>query len=169
MPEIDIDNEVLDELKSQAEPFIDTPNSVIRRLLGLDEVGSDTASSNGAAERRSRSTKARGKRPRSKRTRAPKGSLLPGEAYELPILEVLAQRDGRAPTSEVVAEVGRIVDDQLTDLDRQEIEAGGPRWKNRVQFARLRLVQRSWLVKGSPRGMWEITDEGRAQVSKGKS
>ena len=30
---IDIDQEVLDYLKSQAEPFTDTPNDVLRRLL----------------------------------------------------------------------------------------------------------------------------------------
>ena len=32
---IRIDNEVLDKLKEHAEPFVDTPNSVLRRLLGL--------------------------------------------------------------------------------------------------------------------------------------
>ena len=33
MHAIDIDQEVLDYLKSQAEPFTDTPNDVLRRLL----------------------------------------------------------------------------------------------------------------------------------------
>jgi hypothetical protein len=33
MHTIDIDQEVLDYLKSQAEPFTDTPNDVLRRLL----------------------------------------------------------------------------------------------------------------------------------------
>lgn len=33
MNQIDIDQEVLDYLKSQAEPFIDTPNDVLRKLL----------------------------------------------------------------------------------------------------------------------------------------
>ncbi|HEA68177.1 MAG TPA: hypothetical protein ENI07_15350 [Desulfobacterales bacterium] len=33
MHKIDLDQEVLDYLKSQAEPFIDTPNDVLRRLL----------------------------------------------------------------------------------------------------------------------------------------
>lgn len=33
MHKIDIDQEVLDYLKSQAEPFTDTPNDVLRRLL----------------------------------------------------------------------------------------------------------------------------------------
>lgn len=36
MPEIEIDQEVLEALGAKAKPFVDTPNSVLRRLLGLD-------------------------------------------------------------------------------------------------------------------------------------
>lgn len=35
MPQIDIDDEVFAILQSQAEPFVDTPNDVLRRLVGL--------------------------------------------------------------------------------------------------------------------------------------
>jgi hypothetical protein len=33
VPKIEIDNEVFDYLKAKAEPFVDTPNSVLRREL----------------------------------------------------------------------------------------------------------------------------------------
>lgn len=36
MPEIEIDDEVFALLQRQAEPFVDTPNDVLRRLVGLD-------------------------------------------------------------------------------------------------------------------------------------
>lgn len=36
MDKIEIDNDVLNYLKENADPFYDTPNSVLRRLLGLD-------------------------------------------------------------------------------------------------------------------------------------
>lgn len=36
MNSIEIDNEVLKFLKNNADPFNDTPNSVLRRLLGMD-------------------------------------------------------------------------------------------------------------------------------------
>jgi hypothetical protein len=36
MNTIEVDNDVLNHLKQNAEPFNDTPNSVLRRLLGLD-------------------------------------------------------------------------------------------------------------------------------------
>lgn len=37
MKTIEIDEDVWNLLKKHAEPFIDTPNNVLRRLLGLDE------------------------------------------------------------------------------------------------------------------------------------
>lgn len=36
MPTIRVDEEVFRALQSQAQPLVDTPNSVLRRLLGLD-------------------------------------------------------------------------------------------------------------------------------------
>ena len=55
-PTIRIDNEVLDKLKEHAEPFVDTPNSVLRRILELraaalktTEVDDGAAASAGAA------------------------------------------------------------------------------------------------------------------------
>ena len=35
-PTIRVDDEVYEELKTNAEPFVDTPNTVLRRLLSLD-------------------------------------------------------------------------------------------------------------------------------------
>src|SRR5439155_10026585 len=46
-PTIKIDDGVFDELKKHAEPFVDTPNSVLRRLLGLAEA---EPASNGRGE-----------------------------------------------------------------------------------------------------------------------
>ena len=34
-PTVRVDEEVYEQLKAHAEPFVDTPNSVLRRLLGL--------------------------------------------------------------------------------------------------------------------------------------
>jgi len=93
------------------------------------------------------------------------GSLLPESAYELPIMKALADRGGRAPAREVVAAVGEMVDDRLTDLDKQELEAGGQRWESRVQFTRLRLKEQGILKSGSPRGVWELAESGFARVT----
>lgn len=187
-PAIDIDEEVLAELGRRARPFLDTtPNRVIRRLLGLDAAGeadrSDAAESRREPDSPPSTTGSRRKsgrrsastaplpKDKDKRTRARKGSLLDERAYELPILQVLDEQRGRAAARDVVERVGQIVDDVLTPMDREPLKTGGVRWEARVQFARLRLKDRGLIELDSPRGTWEISEQGRAwlreQVSRG--
>lgn len=44
MTSIQIDDEVMARLKGMAEPFVDTPNDVLRRVLGLDSSADETIS-----------------------------------------------------------------------------------------------------------------------------
>jgi len=174
---IGIDREVWQTLKADAEPFVDTPNSVLRRRLGLDpsrDGGVDSVqppprgADGSSAAAAGRTVHARRASPNGKgpaRKRAPRGSLLPEEAYELPILEILDKHGGRVPTREVIGEVGELVRDSLTPLDNEELSTGGYRWQKRIQFTRLRLVERGLVKKNSPRGVWEITDDGREALA----
>ena len=175
-PEVIVDDEVYEYLKSQAEPFVDTPNSVLRRLLGLKRsVVAEGREAHLAAaigdlprsasvETHSRPSP-RASRQRSRQTRAPRGTLLPGKEYEVPILEVLVEADGSAPTAEVIEAVGRRLKDRLTEMDRQQLHSGGLRWRSRIQFVRLRLIERGLMVKGSPPGTWAITKAGREYLA----
>ena len=174
MVTIEVDDQVYEALKGEAEPFEDTPNSVLRRKFDLPPVpggggatfsgapSSDTVALGGTGSRSSPRRRAR--RRGTERERAPAGSLLPETAYELPILRVLEEGGGRGATQEVVTAVGALVDGLLTSLDREETPNGGERWQSRVQFARLRMVERGWIAQGSPRGVWEITEAGRAHL-----
>jgi hypothetical protein len=175
---IEIDGDVWEALKAEAEPFVDSPNDVLRRQFGLDEVpaGNEADPPEPAAAPRAprRSSRRAPRRASSNgkpagRKRAPRGSLLPGDAYELPILSVLEEHGGRAPASEVIDAVGRIVADRLTALDHETLATGGLRWQKRVQFSRLRLVERGFVKRDSPRGVWEITDDGRRALSAGST
>jgi len=148
-PSIDIDEDVWAELQALAVPLVDTPNSVLRRILGLE--GNPDPELSGSRQRA---------------TRAPAGSLLPESAYEVPILRVLADRGGRAPARDVVHAVGEIVSDELTELDREPLPNGAERWQSRIQFSRLRMKQKGLLKSGSPRGIWELADDGAAALSK---
>jgi Mrr N-terminal domain len=171
-PTIEIDEEVLALLKQNAEPFVDTPNSVVRRLLGLAEsssnghkpfetLGADLAS----PSRRGRKAGTRARRSRrSESKRALAGTILPHEEYELPILAILDQHAGRAPTREVLDELGERLRGKLTPADYEPLSSGDIRWRNRAQFVRLRLTERGDMVKDSPRGLWEITDQGRDKL-----
>jgi hypothetical protein len=159
-PDIEIDAEVWSALKERAEPFTDTPNSVIRRLLGLD-----AATAEQSAEHRPNRSRSEPSKSAVRSRRAPSGSLLPETEYETPILRALESQGGRAPAREVVAAVGQAIEDKLTDLDRDDLPNGGKRWENRVQFTRLRLKERGLIKSGSPRGIWEISDQGRETLN----
>ena len=178
-----VDDEVFAELQSLAEPLIDDANSVLRRVLNLSPNGAiaelspnaPDASLGSSAEveamtsspgqPRQRAPKPSPRRKKSS-DRAPKGSLLPEAEYELPLLEALVELGGSAPTSDVVDLLGKKLEARLTAVDRETISSGEIRWRNRVQFVRLGLIKEGLMVKESPRGVWEITDEGRARVAK---
>lgn len=153
MRSIEIDDEVWERLQAQAEPLVDDGNSVLRRLLGIDGGGS-------AVVRRSAKRSPSGRR-------APHGSLVHRDAYELPILQELASRGGKAPGREITEAVGDRVADQLTERDQEPLDSGRVRWVTRVQFTRLRLKERGFLRDDSPRGVWELTEAGRSAAERG--
>lgn len=93
---IEVDDRIFEVIKKNAEPFVDTPNTVLRRLLGVDR-GRNPVSSPTTA---------------STTERAAPGTLLPESEYELPILRFLQERGGRALSREAV---GEALSHKLTD------------------------------------------------------
>jgi hypothetical protein len=172
-PTIRIDIEVLDKLKEQAEPFVDTPNTVLRRILGLEaraestEVYDDAPNERSPKRRRPKGQKTPSRTPRAqnRRPRAKSGTILADAEYEVPILETLRDHGGRAPTREVIDALGERLDGRLTDVDRQRLSSGDIRWRNRAQFVRLNLIERGDMMRGSPRGVWEISKQGLSRVA----
>jgi hypothetical protein len=192
MPNIRIDRDVYDFLKHRAEPFTDTPNSVLRRLLGLDasdgskqdkdpgrpqtrmrvrgESAAGIRSGNDTVEKKRSRRSARpvhGKK-RKRTPRIPPGSLLPEDEYVAPLLTALAERGGSAPAREIIEAVGERLGNKLSPADVDTLPSGVIRWQNRVQFVRLRLVEEGLLSKDTPRGVWALTDAGRARAAEMK-
>ncbi len=182
--QIDVDDDVLGVLKAKAEPFVDTPNSVLRRLLGIDPKGPHAATVKAGAAassspvtptakprattRKSKSkTKTGGSRSPAKRTRAARGTLLPEDRYEAPLLRALVDAGGQAPYRGVVDAVGRELKSELLPADFETLDSGAIRWQSRLQFVRLRLIERGNLDKETPRGIWGITDAGRQALADG--
>lgn len=165
---IDVDEEVYGALGANAEPFVDTPNSVLRRMLGLD--GAPTVA---AAETRPRPSTPRvaakagtkGRKVKSPRPRAAAGTLLPEQEYERPLLQALVDAGGSAPSKQLIERVGELIGDKLTAQDRESLSSGGVRWQSRIQFVRLRLIERGLMQKDTPRGIWAITDSGKELVT----
>jgi hypothetical protein len=92
---------------------------------------------------------------------APVPELLALDAYEMPILQALAERDGRANRSEIIAALEEAMADRHSARDLEQLPSGPPRWQPRVGKVRARLVRRGWLQTGKGRGCgWELTDLG---------
>ena len=189
--QIGVDEEVYNALQRQAMPFIDTPNSVLRRVLRLGEspiaeqgvtaamtfdvedgrdepplAGADPAPT---SVRRSRTKSSHGAKHRTKSraqkgTRVKPGSILPEEEYEVPLLSALVEAGGAASSKEVIERVGVQLKEKLTEQDKDEVASGTVRWRNRIQFVRIKLIDRGLMTKESPRGIWQITDAGREMV-----
>jgi hypothetical protein len=87
--------------------------------------------------------------------------LLPENRYEVPLLRALVNAGGRAPYRELVDAVGEELKDELMPADREKLNSGSIRWQSRLQFVRLRLIERGLLARDTPRGVWGITDTGR--------
>ncbi len=158
--EIEIDDDVMRHLKQHAEPFEDTPNSVLRRLL----IAQSSTRASNSSEKRSPSKSSTRQRREKRSNRAPVGSLLPEERYETPLLRAIAKLGGKGTYREVLSLVEEYLTPELTDLDKQLLSSGGVRWHTRLQFVRLRLVERGLIRKDSPRGVWELTPEGISQA-----
>jgi len=142
MATIRIDDEVYGWLQSQARAFEDTPNTVLRRIAGLDQA---------TGPRRQATTVARS------------GSKTPQGEYRAPLLAVLAKRGGEAARAQVLKELERLMSARFTEADTQSIPSGDPRWQKTAEWE-VRAMRIEGLlkpVKGTPTGYWALTDSGR--------
>jgi hypothetical protein len=171
--QISIDDDVFAALQSQAEPLVDDVNSVLRRLLSLGRRPSEGRAQDQAPRLPRRGGAARSRQRRGRRApahaRAQRGSLLPESEYELPILRALEEGGGSAPASHVIERVGEMLDERLTSADQELLTSGLVRWRSRTQFVRLRLAQRGDMLSDSPRGVWEISAQGRERLRKNEA
>jgi restriction system protein len=102
-----------------------------------------------------------------KAPRLPSGLMTPQAAYRVPILRALAALGGRAKNRAVLDHVRAAMAERLNAYDHQPIgsDANRPRWQTTAEFCRNALREEGLLVAGSPRGIWEISDAGRAWLA----
>jgi len=97
-----------------------------------------------------------------RRERAARGELTPEAEYDLPILEALVEMGGGGSKQQVLEKVYAKLRNRLTRKDLEMTPSGTEvRWNNRAAWGRFQLIRKGYLKKGSPRGIWEITDAGR--------
>lgn len=94
----------------------------------------------------------------------------PQKEYRLPILEALVVMGGSGEAKRVLEKVYEKMRDRLTPADHEKVPSGmSTRWRNHAAWARMEMVTKGLLKKGSPKGIWEITAEGRAYYEKEKA
>ena len=102
--------------------------------------------------------------------RLPKGMRTPNREYELPILQALVTLSGKARMAEVLEKVGENMKGKLNEADFQPLpsDPDAVRWRNTAQWTRFTLVKQGDMNPDSPRGVWEITKQGRQRVKAGR-
>ena len=97
------------------------------------------------------------------------GEVTSQPAYTIPLLESLAELGGSGKMSDVLDKVQIKMKDKLKPKDYELLTGGAIRWRNQVQWQRNNLKDEGYIKKDSPRGIWEITDEGRKYCENQKS
>lgn len=161
MPTIRIEDDVFKGLQQLAKPFVDSPNSVIRQLLEqrgvLKPLGGNVSPETPSRESQSRSvgTTANG--------------LTPQPAYESYLHFILAKEfSGRGHKRDVThAIVKRMMKDgHIGAADQELVSTGETKAENTIAWARNALKERGIISRISPRGIWELTPEGKESAAK---
>jgi hypothetical protein len=155
MPTIRIDDEVFEGLKGLAEPFVDSPNAVIRRLLIANGILKESPSPARPAQTQP---------PAPERVLTP--LLTPQAIYEQFLLATLAREfGGRGAKRRVTqAVIERMVKQGfIGPADLELVATGETKAENTITWGRNALKNRGLIVRGSKRGIWELTEEGRAE------
>lgn len=142
MPTVRLDQDVYEGLQKLAEPFVDSPSAVVRRLL--EERGVLERPAAPVARRR--------------------GALAPQALYEAYLLQVLLREfEGRAHKRDAThAVVRRMLKDGHIGAAEQELVATGEtKAENTLTWARNALKGRGWIDRAAPRGIWQLTETGR--------
>lgn len=102
--------------------------------------------------------------------RLPKGVRTPNREFELPILQALVALGGKARMGDVLDKLGEGIRAVLNEADFQPLpsDPDSVRWRNTAQWTRFTLVKQGDMKSDSPRGVWEITTQGRQRVKAGR-
>ena len=85
---------------------------------------------------------------------------------EIPLLKVLAESGGSAKPRDIYPKVAAYFPELSVEEQEQRLESSAStrKWWNLVQWVRQRLVE-SHEIDGATRGVWRLTDAGRARLS----
>lgn len=161
MPTIRIDDDIFEGLKGLAEPFVDTPNTVIRRLLA--EHMPHKPGHEEPAATKVILPKIEPVPP----TGTPHKTLTPQPIYEQFLLYVLATDfDGSGTKLEVTQKVIELMNARgyISDADMDRVSTGETKAANTIAWGRNALKERGLISRQSRKGVWELTSRGLDQA-----
>ncbi len=154
MPVIRITDATWDRLKRWAVPLEDAPEDAVRKVLDAAEEHLKCRQTTDISHSPKTTTEGKGKKLR-------KGLKTPEQAYRRPILEALYELGGSASVADVLKAVEGKMKPLLTEVDYQKLPSGADiRWRNTACWVRKTLVKDGLLKSGSPKGVWELSDNG---------
>ena len=160
MPVIRISDGTMQRLKTWAEPLEDTAESALSKALD-------------AAEEARKRTRPDLPKPDLQKTAAPATR----HPRRQPISQKLPQKEFRKPLLEVLYELGgsvRVIDlrpamrnrmmSAFLPGDLEHVSTGEERWWNATCWERSNLIKEGFLRDDSPRGTWELSEQGIGHV-----
>lgn len=145
-PTIRIDDQVYAWLQQQARAFEDTPNTVLRRVAGIDNAPATAPNSKQQVREVTRT----------------KGSKTPQRAYREPILRVLKKLGGEGPRTRVLQELAAMMADDFTKTDKEKIKSGAIRWQKSAEWE-VRVMREEGLLRPvaeTASGIWALIKKG---------
>ena len=184
MREIKLSDETWARLQKRAIPLEETTDDVVRRLLDdtegtgtAEKTGGSTSTQDISAEAwQSRAihgqvvediTAPSSRVSQWKRRRLGQGLKVAQKEFRGPILETLYEMGGSGRRVDALDEVERKMKSRLTSIDYEIIPSGSePRWRKSAGWERQLLANEGLLERGSLRGMWELSEQGRVEARK---
>lgn len=166
MPTIRISDRSWERLKGWAEPLVDTAESALEKALDAAELHREATgqkSVHPAPQPTLRSAENPAVAPGLKAAGL-KHAKLPQKEFREPLLQVIYELGGSAHVHDLRPILRERMESRLLPGDFEHVSGGVERWWNAACWVRLDLVLEGYFRKGSPRGVWELSEKGVALV-----
>jgi hypothetical protein len=163
MPVIRVDDEVWAWLQSNAQPFEDTPNSVLRKLARLDTKKTEALQTRAfAGNEHMNVTPSAARRAVRTRSATLPLSKTPQSEFRNPILRILYRNGGSANRTFVLKQLEKDLKDRLTADDKKDIKSGAIRWQKTAEWEVSTMRSQGLLTPqaSSAHGQWSLSSDG---------
>jgi hypothetical protein len=152
-PVVRISEQTWERMQQYAKPLVDTPDSVINAALDALDAASGEI-----------------KKPKNilaaitEQSRQQKGELTPQRDFRRPLLNILLQLGGKASTTDIRNSLQKRLVKSFKAGDLEQVSSGEIRWWNAVCWERADLIRENLFREDSPRGIWELTEQGKKEA-----